>query len=202
MPPILQLAPVGLGALRAEVHGSREALALAAWARGVPVDAREVVPAATTVLFDGVGDVAALRAVLSAWPGHVPERPAGPLVELPTVYDGADLPEVAERWSVAVDEAVALHAATEFVAAFCGFAPGFAYLAGLPAERAVPRRTTPRTHCGAGAVALADTWCGVYPTDSPGGWQVVGRTSATLWDAGRRDPALLAPGTRVRFVPA
>ena len=88
------------------------------------------------------------------------------------------------------------------MSAFCGFSPGFAYLAGLPEELAVPRLDTPRTKVPAGAVALAGTWCAAYPTASPGGWRLIGRTDAALWDAAREQPALLAPGTRVRFRPA
>ncbi|WP_426244297.1 5-oxoprolinase subunit B family protein [Nocardioides sp. LHG3406-4] len=197
----LDLRPVGPRAVRAEVAGTRDALALAAWARHARVPAVEIVPAATTVLFDGVSDVEALRDLLAGWAGgEVTPQAEGDLVEIPTVYDGPDLAEVAARWSMSVDEAVARHGETEFVAAFCGFSPGFSYLAGLPRDLAVPRRTTPRTHCGPGAVALADGWCGIYPTDSPGGWQLIGRTDARLWDAGRDAPALLPPGTRVRFV--
>ena len=94
------------------------------------------------------------------------------------------------------------HADIEFVVAFCGFSPGFAYLAGLPSELAVPRLDTPRTKVPAGAVGLAGTWCATYPTASPGGWRLIGRTDARLWNAGREQPALLPPGTRVRFRPA
>ena len=97
---------------------------------------------------------------------------------------------------------VARHGEVEFVSAFCGFAPGFAYLAGLPEKYAVPRLDSPRSRVPAGAVGLAGAWCGVYPTASPGGWRLLGRTDATLWDPDRSRPALLAPGTRVRFVPA
>ncbi|MBA3780915.1 allophanate hydrolase subunit 1 [Nocardioides sp. InS609-2] len=202
MAAYLDLRSVGAHAVRAKVGETRSALALASWARSARVPAVEIVPAATTVLFDGVADVAAVRDLLAMWPGDVDAATEGDLVEIPTVYDGPDLPEVAELWSMSVDDVVTRHGATEFVAAFCGFAPGFSYLAGLPDELAVPRRATPRTRCGAGAVALADTWCGIYPNDSPGGWQLIGRTDAALWDAGRDAPALLPPGTRVRFVPA
>ena len=202
MAALLDLRAVGAHAVRAEVGDVRSALALASWARGARVGATEVVPAATTVLFDGVVDVDAVSDLLATWPGDLGQATGGDLVEIPTVYDGPDLADVAALWSVSVDEVVARHAATEFVAAFCGFAPGFSYLAGLPPELAVPRRPSPRTRCGAGSVGLADTWCGVYPTDSPGGWQLIGRTDARLWDADRDAPALLPPGTRVRFVNA
>jgi KipI family sensor histidine kinase inhibitor len=99
-----------------------------------------------------------------------------------------------------VEEAVTAHTGTQFSVAFCGFSPGFAYLAGLPARLAVPRRASPRTRVPAGSVALADGWCGVYPQASPGGWALVGTTDVELFDLDRDPPALLTPGTRVRFV--
>jgi KipI family sensor histidine kinase inhibitor len=196
----VRIRPVGPRALLLEVTGPAEALSLAAWVREQGVAALDVVPAATSVLLDGV-DPAAVRDHLTGW---VPtgEPPTGGLVELPVTYDGADLPVVADLWGVGVDEVVDRLAALELVSAFCGFAPGFAYLAGLPEELAVPRLDTPRPRVPAGSVALAGTWCGVYPTGSPGGWRLVGRTDAVLWDQHRPSPALLPPGTRVRFVPA
>ena len=107
---------------------------------------------------------------------------------------------MAEAWGTDTAEVVRRHQDIEFVAAFCGFAPGFAYLTGLPDDLAVPRRVTPRTTVPAGSVALAGRWCGVYPSVSPGGWQLIGCTGASLWDMTHRQPALLGPGTRVRFV--
>lgn len=198
---VVQVIEVGPTALLVEVPDADAALALALHARAAHAPATEVVPAAETVLFDGVTDPGRLRAVLAAWtPSSAPL--AGPLVELRTSYDGADLDDVAERWGTDRAGVAERHAATTFTAAFCGFAPGFAYLTGLPADLAVPRLDSPRTRVPTGAVALAATWCGVYPTASPGGWRIIGRTDAVLWDAARADPALLAPGTRVRFVPA
>ncbi|GFJ90481.1 hypothetical protein Prum_041230 [Phytohabitans rumicis] len=101
-----------------------------------------------------------------------------------------------------VAEAVERLAGTELRVAFCGFAPGFAYLAGLPASWAVPRLASPRPRVPAGSVGLAGEYAGIYPTASPGGWRLVGRTDAVLFDVRRDPPALLAPGTRVRLVPA
>jgi KipI family sensor histidine kinase inhibitor len=196
----VRLLPVGPSAFLAEVDDARAALELASWARSVRVGAVEVVPAAETVLFDGVPDRDALARTLASWvPGATPEQ--GPLVEVPTAYDGPDLDDVAERWGTDRAGVVERHSALTFVSAFCGFAPGFAYLTGLPDELAVPRLDTPRPRVPAGSVALAGTWCGVYPTASPGGWRILGRTDVTLWDQERAQPALLAPGTRVRFVP-
>jgi KipI family sensor histidine kinase inhibitor len=190
---------VGPDALLVEVAGTEEALSLAAHLRSRQVAAEEVVPGARTVLLDGVTDRAAVTALLAGWAPGPPATP-GPLVELPTTYDGADLDEVAEAWGTDRAGVVERHQAVEFVAAFCGFSPGFAYLGGLPAGLAVARRATPRTRVPAGAVALAGPWCAVYPTASPGGWRLLGRTDARLWDVTRPDPALLVPGVRVRFV--
>lgn len=191
--------PYGEHAALVGVDSAVEAAGLAAWARaacdtaGARVD--EIVPAARTVLFDGV-DVAWLSAVLADWrPGSA--AVSGAFVEVPVVFDGPDLADVAARWGVGEDEVVGRLTSHELVSAFCGFAPGFAYLAGLPSELAVPRLETPRQRVEPGSVALAGEWCGIYPTASPGGWRIVGRTDVTLWDVERESPALLAPGTRV-----
>jgi KipI family sensor histidine kinase inhibitor len=194
----VELLPVGRDAVLVEVGSPEAAVSLAAWARDRAL-ARDVVPGATTVLLDGVAeglsDRAALARSLRPWrPGATPP---GRLVELSVTYDGPDLDAVAEEWGCDVADVVRRHQATEFVAAFCGFAPGFAYLSGLDVE--VPRLATPRTRVPAGSVGLAGHWCGIYPTDSPGGWRVIGRTEAVLWDVRRDPPALLSPGTRVRF---
>ena len=191
----MKIIPVGREALLAEVSSPQDAVALAAWARGRAL-ARDVVPGAETVLFDGVADPDGLAGTVAAW--RRVETVPGPRVEIPVTYDGPDLETVAGHWGCDVEEVVNRHRGTEFVSAFCGFAPGFAYLSGLDAS--VPRLATPRTRVPVGSVALAGIWCGVYPVASPGGWQIIGHTDAELWDPGREEPALLAPGTRVRFV--
>jgi KipI family sensor histidine kinase inhibitor len=162
---------------------------------------RELVPAARTVLVvldrpPAETDTAALR--------RIPLEPAaGPgltrQVDLPVVFDGPDLTEVADLTRRSVPALVEALTTTEFTVAFGGFAPGFAYLTGLPPELHVPRRATPRTRVPAGSVGLAGPFAGAYPRASPGGWQLVGRTDAVLFDVGRDEPALLAPGVRVRF---
>ncbi|MFF3166443.1 MULTISPECIES: 5-oxoprolinase subunit B family protein [unclassified Streptomyces] len=198
--------PVGDDALLVEVASGAQAQALHAEllrrrAEG-SLSVREIVPAARTVLLDGLADPARLASELAA--ADVPAAPphARELVELRVRYDGPDLAEVAAYWGVSVGEAVRIHSGTEFTVAFCGFAPGFGYLTGLPARYGVPRRATPRTAVPAGAVALAGPYTGVYPRSSPGGWQLIGSTEAVLWDHTRVPAALLSPGTRVRFVPA
>ncbi len=195
----MELRPVGPQALLAEVADVGEALALATWARASRIGAAEVVPAARSVLLDGIADVNRARDALSRWTPSA-EAPTGDRVEIPVHYDGEDLEWVAERWGTDVEGVVSRHSATDFVSAFCGFAPGFAYLAGLPDHLAVSRLDSPRSQVPPGAVGLAGSWCGVYPTASPGGWRLIGRTEVRLWDPATAQPALLAPGTRVRFV--
>ena len=139
-------------------------------------------------------------AVLRNLPLAAAAAPIGaPEVDLPVVFDGPDLAEVAELTGQAAAALVATLTSTELLVAFVGFAPGFAYLTGLPPELHVPRRATPRTRVPAGAVGLAGPFAGAYPRASPGGWQLVGRTDAVLFDVDRTPPALLVPGARVRF---
>jgi KipI family sensor histidine kinase inhibitor len=161
--------------------------------------AAEIVPGARTVLIDGVAQQTAT--LLAGWePAPGEARAEGELVEIPTEFDGADLAAVADLWQVSRDEAVRRLVDTPLTVAFCGFSPGFAYLRGLPEAWAVPRLAAPRPRVPAGAVALAGSYAGIYPTASPGGWQLVGRTDKNLFDVRRKQPALLSPGTRVRLV--
>ncbi len=201
----MRLIRVGRDALLVEVADTAQAMAVYDEARRSGVVAADVVPAARTVLFSGVPDPGRLEAEVAGWDLSRADRPgrsAGetPLVEVPTVYDGPDLDSVAELWGLTTREVVQAHTAAEMVVAFCGFAPGFAYCTapGLPGP--VPRLAEPRTRVPAGSVALADVFTGVYPSASPGGWRLVGRTDLRLWDEGRSRPAILTPGTRVRFV--
>ncbi|WP_225094746.1 allophanate hydrolase subunit 1 [Streptomyces sp. CoH27] len=162
----------------------------------------EIVPGARTVLLDGVTHPEQLARRIADW--DVPSRAADDsgAVEIPVRYDGPDLPHVAALWGVAVEEVAVRHSAYTYRVAFCGFAPGFGYLTGLPTELHLPRRDTPRTRVPAGAVALAGPYSAVYPRATPGGWQLIGTMPdpAPLWDLSRDEPALLTPGTRVRFV--
>lgn len=122
-------------------------------------------------------------------------------LEVAVRYDGPDLPLVAERAGRAVEEVIRLHAAATYRVAFLGFQPGFAYLSGLPSEIATPRRSEPRTRVPKGSVAIGATWTAIYPVESPGGWNLIGVSDVTLFDAAASPPALLAPGDLVRFVP-
>lgn len=167
------------------------------------VEAVDIVPAARTVLLDGLSDPMATAELISPWQATVDGSSGRPvLVEIPTVYDGADLGEVARQWGMTKAEVVSTHRDTVFEVAFCGFVPGFGYCTGLPADLGVTRREEPRVAVPAGSVALAAEFTAVYPRESPGGWQLIGRTSIGLWDPDAADPALLAPGVQVRFVDA
>jgi KipI family sensor histidine kinase inhibitor len=128
----------------------------------------------------------------------------GALHEITVRYggaDGADLPEVAARTGLSEAEVVRLHAGVEYAVLVLGFVPGFPYLGVVPASLDLPRRATPRVRVPAGSVAIAGRQTGIYPFETPGGWHLIGRTEAPLWDAAREPPSLLAPGDRVRFVP-
>ena len=125
------------------------------------------------------------------------------VVEIPVCYGGEfgeDLSFVAARAGLSVDDVIARHAAASYRVAMLGFSPGFPFLLGLPPELACARRDTPRRAVAAGSVGIAGGQTGVYPVESPGGWQLIGRTPLALFDAQGDPPALLQPGDGVRFV--
>ena len=162
----------------------------------------ERIPGARTVLvrFDPVRvSSSSLAAVLSATVVDAEHVPHTREVTIPVQYDGSDLSEAASLLSVSAEELVNRHLAADWQVAFSGFAPGFGYVVGSDPLFDVPRRSSPRTRVPAGSVALAGAFTGVYPRESPGGWQLIGRTDAVMWDIDRDPPALLAPGTSVRF---
>lgn len=165
-----------------------------------------IVPAERTILIDGLADGAALNALAADLPTWQPSaepatRGAGKPIDIPVRYDALDLAEVAAAWQVSESEVAAIHSAQEYRVAFCGFAPGFAYLVGLPEAYHLPRRPTPRVSVPPGSVAVAGPYTGVYPRSSPGGWHLIGTTDADLWNLARDEPALLVPGSTVRFTP-
>lgn len=153
---------------------------------------------AQTVLVRGVPSE--LRALIG---GRRPVPPAassdGEKMVIAVVYDGPDLAEVATLTGLTEDEVVAAHTGTAWRVGFSGFAPGFAYLTGGDERLSVPRRSTPRPTVPAGSVGLAGEFSGIYPRSSPGGWQLIGRTDAELFNVDRDPPALLQPGMIVRF---
>ena len=167
----------------------------------------DIVPASQTVLLKLAAPryQAATRARLEKI--RVP-RPASPDtaptglqadVTIDVVYDGADLDEVARLTGLSPEQVVAAHTAAPMRVGFGGFAPGFAYLVGGDERLHVPRRAEPRTRVPVGSVGLAGEFSGVYPRETPGGWQLIGRTDAVLWDVERDPPALLTPGMWVQF---
>lgn len=191
--------------INARVH--RLAAALAAANRA---GFGEPVPAYTSVLlhYDPLQlDYAeVLREVQALLPGQELREmvSSARLVEIPVRYGGADGPDldtVAATNNLTPQEVIAIHSGREYPVYLIGFLPGFPYLGGLDPRIATPRRESPRTLVPAGSVGIAGEQTGIYPLDSPGGWQLIGRTSSALFDPQREPPSLLAPGDRVRFVP-
>lgn len=196
----MKLRNAGRGGLLVEVDSAAEVRALyTELLRRAPAGLRDIVPAARTVLLVGTG-LESLASDIPNWPLADAALATGPLLEIPVVYDGQDMEDVVTLSSLSRAEIIRLHSGTEFSVAFCGFVPGFAYLTGLPKALHVSRRKTPRKRVDAGSVAMAGEFTGIYPSSSPGGWQLIGHTPLTVWDNTRQPPALLAPSTRVRFV--
>ncbi|HEX8095815.1 5-oxoprolinase subunit B family protein [Jatrophihabitans sp.] len=203
------LLPYGPSAVLVELAGAPDVLPLrnALLARAHPA-VLAVVPAARTVLveFDpGAVSGAELRSLLEgclSGPASSVTRQPEPAVELMVHYDGADLESVARECGLTVPEVIRRHCAPEYTVQFCGFAPGFGYLSGLDPALRLPRLASPRPAVPAGSVGIAGEFTGVYPRSSPGGWLLLGRTDAVLFDLDRRPPALLRPGTPVRLTPA
>ncbi|SHG75188.1 sensor histidine kinase inhibitor, KipI family [Jatrophihabitans endophyticus] len=198
----MRLRRYGESAVLAEVTGDEDVLALAAAARRL-AGVVEVVPAARTALVvatDGsvLPDLTAALRTLDVGP-TAPGPSDAAVVTLDVAYDGADLGGTAAELGLDTDALVRAHAGGDYVVGFCGFVPGFGYLSGLDPALHAGRLAEPRTRVPAGAVGIAGEFTGVYPRPSPGGWRLLGHTDAPLWDADRDPPALLVPGTRVRF---
>lgn len=193
----------GDSALLIECASTAEVLALSETLRQAALpDVVDIVPGARTVLVTVAepGRQGSVRAHLAGLAVESTEQPSTAAeVVLDVVYDGVDLGEVADRVGMSAAEVVEAHTGTPWQVGFGGFAPGFAYLIGGDPRLNVPRRAEPRTRVPAGTVGLAGEFSGVYPRESPGGWQLIGRTEAVLWDIDRAQPALLRPGMRVRF---
>jgi KipI family sensor histidine kinase inhibitor len=126
----------------------------------------------------------------------------GGFIEIPVCYDAEfapDLASVAQHATLSEEQVIATHAGGDYFVYFLGFAPGFAYLGGLDRSLHVPRLATPRKQVNAGAVGIGGAQTGVYPNDSPGGWQLIGRTPLRMFDASSDPPSRLQPGERLRF---
>jgi KipI family sensor histidine kinase inhibitor len=197
---VLRVLRYGDRALLVEVAEHAVGGIRAALARSPLPGQVDLVAAARTVLVvldrpPAETDVARLQR-LTALPA--PDGDAG-TVTLDIVFDGPDLADVARLTGHSAGLLVEVLTTVELSVAFSGFAPGFGYLTGLPPDLHVPRRDTPRTRVPAGSLGLAGPYAGIYPRASPGGWQLIGRTEAVLFDVDRDPPALLQPGTRVRL---
>lgn len=200
----LRFLPINFNAILVELDDLEQTMALVAALHTDPIPGiMEMVPAARTVMvtFDPCAVTAAALVSgigsrkLDAWSPDTSVR-----IEIPVTYTGEDLDDVARALGMSSAEVVRRHTGSDYVAAFLGFAPGFAYLTGGDPVLNLPRRTVPRTRVPAGAVAIAGPFSGVYPQASPGGWQILGTTSMPMWDLTRDSPALLRVGDRVRFV--
>jgi KipI family sensor histidine kinase inhibitor len=200
----MRVLPCGDSAALVEVSGLSEVLGLfAALRREQPQGITELVPASRTLLVGFDREVLTherVAATVRRLPVALPEAEQSDEVVIEVRYDGEDLEEVASLTGLSARDVVARHLSGTYTSAFCGFAPGFAYLTGLDPSLWVPRRESPRTRVPAGAVAVADEYTAVYPRESPGGWRIIGHTRAPVWDLTADPPTLLAPGTPVRFV--
>ena len=192
----------GRWALLLELDSAAEVAATAAVVRDAALpDVVELVPAARTVLVAvrPGGDLSAVRALVDEVDPAFTESAPGAVHTIPVVYDGEDLALVAETAGLSCDEVVALHTGAEFTVDFCGFAPGFGYLSGLPEPLQQPRLESARSAVPSGSVGVADVYSCVYPRRSPGGWRLVGHTELVMFDPAADPPARLSPGDRVRF---
>ncbi|WP_394289338.1 carboxyltransferase domain-containing protein, partial [Microbacterium sp.] len=202
------IRPFGEHALLADVDSLGEVLDLHRSLRATrPSGVVDLVPAARTVLVR-VDPRALSLAAARAWVEGADAAPlaaevaAAETVDVPIVYDGEDLRDVASALAVSVDALVAQHSGASWTVAFTGFAPGFGYLVSDDWPYDVPRLESPRTRVPAGSVGLAGEFSGAYPRDTPGGWQLIGTTTATLFDPAAARSSLLRPGDLVRFRPA
>lgn len=200
----MRVLPYGTEAVLVEVDSLGEVLGLTADLEATPAKGViDVVPAARTVMiwFDSaVTDVQRMRSDVLARVVVARALPEGEEINVPIAYDGGDLSYVVEVTGLGESEIVERHQRPTYVVAFIGMAPGFYFLSGGDSLLQVPRRQSPRTSVPRGAVGLAGEFTGIYPRKGPGGWQIIGHTRSELWDAERYPAALLAPGTRVRFI--
>jgi len=191
-----------------EEEANRAAVALAAFLAARPhAGLRDTIPGARTLFCEFDPATIAHEALAGLIEAAAPEAgDSGPAREhrVPVLYGGeagADLPELSREAGMSQPELISLHASVRYRVAFLGFAPGFAYMTGLPAALRFPRRSTPRTRVPAGALAVAGPYTGIYPNAGPGGWNLIGSAAFRLFDPARQPPASLLPGDRVAFEP-
>jgi inhibitor of KinA len=195
-----------------DVAANERALALAGALRARPLDGvLDIVPAYASIAvhidparLDLRTATALVRTCLEQPAILPPAATPHALTEIPVCYDaafGPDLTAIAARAGCSTEDAAALHAGRVYRVFMLGFLPGFAYMGAVDERIATPRHPTPRARVAAGSVGIAGSQTGIYPRESPGGWQIIGRTPVSLFDARRTPPALLAPGASVRFVP-
>lgn len=200
----MRVLPSGTTALLVELDDLDDVLRLySALEHDRPEGVVDLVPAARTLLVVTDPAITSLPAVAQAirrTPPREDRMSSGDLLEIPVTYDGEDLAEAGRLLGCDEADLVRRHTAAQWTVAFCGFVPGFGYLTSKEWQSEVPRRSSPRTKVPPGSVALAGEFSGVYPRESPGGWQLIGRTELAMFDPSRDPAALLAPGTLVRFV--
>lgn len=206
------IRPVGDHSVLLELESNATVHAVAAAARECFGDRLvEVVPGHTTLLLvchagSVTADFSELATVALVSSEQRGENAAGSseakVVSIPVRYDGEDLTAVAHALGIDREGVIELHCSPRYTVAFMGFAPGFPYLLGLPRELELPRLEVPRLQVAAGSVAVAASYCGIYPRNSPGGWNLLGQTDVELFNPASDPPALLAPGDHVRFEPA
>lgn len=201
----MRILPSGTRGLLLELDSLQEALSwYAALEDDPPAGIVDLVPAARTILVATERDtsLSELAQVLRQVQPRAAAERHPEVVQIPVHYDGEDLDDVAEILGCSTTEVIERHTSEEWTVAFCGFAPGFGYLTGMRHTWDIPRRSSPRTKVPAGAVALAGEFAGVYPKDSPGGWQLLGHTEVRAFDLDREPAALMRPGVSVKFVEA
>ena len=202
----VEARPVSTSHVDVDVNARAVAIAASVRQRTI-VGVRDVVPTfrSVTVFFDPLAtDVSVVTAALRESMLAAPQVPSDGTIDVPVVYggdDGPDLADVAAYAHCSSEAVIARHAGKTYRVCMLGFLPGFAYMASVDETIAVPRRGTPRMRVPAGSVGIAGFQTGIYPTESPGGWQIIGRTAANLFNPDRTPPTLFSPGDRVRFVP-
>lgn len=202
----MRFLPVNLSHLLVELSSLKETLALYESVKQADIAAiQDIVPAAKTLLIHFTPWLITAEELvfqLRQLEVKVVSAHQAQSLTIPVHYQGEDLNEVAELLGIATSEVIRRHTEQTYQVAFTGFAPGFAYLIADETQLYVPRRKTPRTRIPAGSVGLAGEFSGVYPQQSPGGWQLIGTTEIKMWDLSREQPAFLLPGNEVHFVDA